>query len=90
MERKYILLIDTYQEGVVCWKGEGTVEQVKKDITELVKKGIEPVDLEAIPVVGERRNYTWLAVLGVGLIIGMGCENLCKRIRKRRREHPST
>ena len=95
MKRKYILLINDEQAGTVCWKGEGTVGQVKGDIEELVgKKGIEPEMLEVIPVIGSRLD-PWkigAAILGLGLIIGgvVSHENLRKRVRERRREHPST
>ena len=94
MKRKYILLINDEQTGTVCWKGEGTVGQVKGDIEELVgKKGIEPEMLEVIPVIGSRID-PWkigAAILGLGLIGGViAYENLCKRTRERRREHPST
>ena len=94
MERKYILLINDEQAGTVCWKGEGTVGQVKGDIEELVgKKGIEPEMLEVIPVIGSRLD-PWkigAAILGLGLIGSViAYENLRKRVRERRREHPST
>ena len=94
MKRKYILLINDEQAGTVCWKGEGTVGQVKGDIEELVgKKGIEPEMLEVIPVIGSRLD-PWkigAAILGLGLIGSViAYENLRKRVRERRREHPST
>ena len=94
MKRKYILLINDEQAGTVCWKGEGTVGQVKGDIEELVgKKGIEPEMLEVIPVIGSRLD-PWkigAAILGLGLIGGVIVyEDLRKRVRERRREHPST
>ena len=94
MKRKYILLINDEQAGTVCWKGEGTVGQVKGDIEELVgKEGIEPEMLEVIPVIGSRLD-PWkigAAILGLGLIGGVIVyENLRKRVRERRREHPST
>lgn len=89
MEKRYVLLIDK-REGTVCYRGEGTVTQIKKSITELVTRGIDPTNLEVVPVVGKRINFTWLAVLGVGFLIGWSCENLRKRIRQRRREHSST
>jgi hypothetical protein len=89
MKRKYILLINDEQAGTVCWKGEGTVGQVKGDIEELVgKKGIEPEMLEVIPVIGSRLD-PWkigAVILGLGLIGGVVYENLRKRARKRR-EH---
>ena len=90
MKRKYILLINDEQAGTVCWKGEGTVGQVKGDIEELVgKRGIEPEMLEVIPVIGSRLD-PWkigAAILGLGLIGGVIVhENLRKRARKRR-EH---
>lgn len=90
MERKYILLINDEQEGTVCWKGEGTVGQVKGDIEELVgKKGIEPERLEVIPVISSRLNLWKVgAVLGLMSIVGLvAYENLRKRARKGRREH---
>ena len=94
MKRKYILLINDEQAGTVCWKGEGTVGQVKGDIEELVgKKGIEPEMLEVIPVIGSRLD-PWkigAAILGLGLIGSVIVyENIRKRVRERRREHPST
>jgi hypothetical protein len=94
MKRKYMLLINDEQAGTVCWKGEGTVGQVKGDIEELVgKKGIEPEMLEVIPVIGSRLD-PWkigAAILGLGLIGSVIIyENLRKRVRERRREHPST
>ena len=90
MERRYILLIENERAETVCWKGEGTVSQVKGDIEELVgRKRIEPERLEVIPVVGSRINL-WkvgVIVLGLGLTAGVIIhENLCKRARKRR-EH---
>ena len=91
MERKYILLINDERAGVVCWKGEGTVAQVKGDIEELVgKKGIEPERLDIVPVIGSRIDLlkvsTVLGLIGLtGLIV---YENLHKRARKRR-EHPN-
>ena len=91
MKRKYILLINDEQAGTVCWKGEGTVGQVKGDIEELVgKKGIEPERLEVIPVIDSRLNLWKVgAVLGlIGLTAGVVCyENLRKRARKGRGEH---
>lgn len=92
MKRKYILLINNEQAGTVCWKGEGTVGQVKGDIEELVgKKGIEPERLEVIPVISSRIDLWKVgAVLGLmGLIAaGVVCyENLRKRARKGRGEH---
>ena len=94
MKRKYILLINDEQAGTVCWKGEGTVGQVKGDIEELVgKKGIEPERLEIIPVISSRVDLWKVgAVLGLmGLIglIAVGYEGLRKRARKRR-EHSDT
>ena len=89
MKRKYILLINDEQAGTVCWKGEGTVGQVKGDIEELVgKKGIEPERLEVIPVISSRVDLWRVgAVLGLmGLIAVVGYEGLRKRARKRR-EH---
>ena len=89
MKRKYILLINDEQAGTVCWKGEGTVGQVKGDIEELVgKKGIEPERLEVIPVISSRVDLLKIgAVLGLmGLIAAVGYEGLRKRARKRR-EH---
>jgi hypothetical protein len=89
MKRKYILLINDEQAGTVCWKGEGTVGQVKGDIEELVgKKGIEPERLEVIPVISSRLDLWKVgAVLGLmGLIAAVGYESLRKRARKRR-EH---
>jgi hypothetical protein len=92
MKRKYILLINDEQAGTVCWKGEGTVGQVKGDIEELVgKKGIEPEMLEVIPVIGSRLD-PWkigAAILGLGLIGSVVYENLHKRARKRR-EHSNS
>ncbi len=91
MERRYTLLINDEHKGVVCWKGEGTVDQVKKDIEELVgKKGIEPERLEVIPVIGSRLDLWKVgAVLGlIGLTVGVIVyEGLHKRARKGRREH---
>ena len=90
MERKYILLINNEQIGTVCWKGEGTVDQIKGDIEELVgKKGIEPEMLEVIPVIGSRINlWKVSAVLGLSLAVGVVVyENLRKRARKGRGEH---
>ena len=89
MKRKYILLINDEQAGTVCWKGEGTVGQVKGDIEELVgKKGIEPERLEVIPVISSRVDLWKVgAVLGLmSLIAAVGYEGLRKRARKRR-EH---
>ena len=89
MKRKYILLINDEQAGTVCWKGEGTVGQVKGDIEELVgKKGIEPERLEVIPVISSRVDLWKIgAVLGLmSLIAAVGYEGLRKRARKRR-EH---
>lgn len=93
MERKYILLINNEQRGTVCWKGEGTVEQVKGDIEELVgKKAVNPTDLEVIPVIGARTSrifYTLLgsAVLGLGVFCYLKIhESLRKRARERRGE----
>ena len=89
MERKYVLLINDKQAGTVCWKGEGTVGQVKGDIEELVgKKGIEPERLEVIPVISSRLDLWKVgAVLGLISIAGVVVyENLRKRARKRR-EH---
>ena len=93
MKRKYILLINDEQAGTVCWKGEGTVGQVKGDIEELVgKKGIEPERLEVIPVISSRIDLWKIgaAILGLGLIGGIVYEDIRKRVRERRREHPST
>ena len=90
MKRKYILLINDEQAGTVCWKGEGTVGQVKGDIEELVgKKGIEPERLEVIPVISSRINLWKVgAVLGLSLAVGVVVyENLRKRARKGRGEH---
>lgn len=91
MKRKYILLINDEQAGTVCWKGEGTVGQVKGDIEELVgKKGIEPERLEVIPVISSRIDLWKVgAVLGlIGLTAGVVIyENLRKRARKGRGEH---
>ena len=91
MKRKYILLINDEQAGTVCWKGEGTVGQVKGDIEDLVgKKGIEPEKLEVIPVISSRIDLWKVgAVLGlIGLTVGVVChENLRKRARKGRGEH---
>jgi hypothetical protein len=94
MKRKYILLINDEQAGTVCWKGEGTVGQVKGDIEELVgKRGIEPEMLEVIPVIGSRLD-PWkigAAILGLCLIGGViAYEDIRKRVRERRREHPNT
>ena len=90
MKRKYILLINDKQAGTVCWKGEGTVEQVKGDIEELVgKKGIEPERLDVIPVISSRL-CPWKvgAVLGLSLAVGVIIyEGLRKRARKGRGEH---
>ena len=89
MKRNYILLINDKQAGTVCWKGEGTVGQVKGDIEELVgKKGIEPERLEVIPVISSRVDLWKIgAVLGLISIAGLvAYENLRKRARKRR-EH---
>ena len=91
MKRKYILLINDEQAGTVCWKGEGTVGQVKGDIEELVGKiGIEPERLEVIPVISSRIDLWKVgAVLGlIGLTAGVVIyENLRKRARKGRGEH---
>ena len=90
MERKYILLINDEQAGTVCWKGEGTVGQVKGDIEELVgKKGIEPERLEVIPVISSRLNLWKVgAVLGLMSLAGVVVyESLRKRARKGRGEH---
>ena len=90
MKRKYILLINDEQAGTVCWKGEGTVGQVKGDIEELVgKKGIEPERLEVIPVISSRLDLWKVgAVLGLMSIAGLVVyENLRKRARKGRGEH---
>ena len=91
MGRRYILLINDEQAGTVCWKGEGTVNQVRGDIEELVgKKGIEPERLEVIPVISSRLNLWKVgAVLGLmSLTAGVVCyENLRKRARKGRGEH---
>jgi hypothetical protein len=94
VERKYILLINDEHKGTVCWKGEGTVGQVKNDIEHLVgKKAINPADLEVIPVIGSRTSkviYTLLssAVLGLMSLAGVVIyENLRKRARKGRGEH---
>ena len=90
MKRKYILLINDEQAGTVCWKGEGTVGQMKGDIEELVgKKGIEPERLEVIPVISSRLDLWKVgAVLGLmGLIAAVGYESLRKRARKGRGEH---
>ena len=90
MERKYILLINDEHKGTVCWKGEGTVNQVRGDIEELVgKKGIEPERLEVIPVVSSRLNLWKVgAVLGLMSLAGVVVyENLRKRARKGRGEH---
>ena len=92
MKRKYILLIEDEQAGTVCWKGEGTVAQVKSDIEELVgSKGISPDRLEVIPVVGSRLNLWKVgAVLGLmGLAGFIAYESLRKRARKRR-EHSNS
>ena len=90
MERKYTLLINNEQMGTVCWKGEGTAEQVKRDIRELTEeKGIKVSDLDVIPVIGSRGiNWKlWAAVSGISLIMGlMIYENLRKRMGKGR-EH---
>ena len=90
MERKYILLINDEQAGTVCWKGEGTVNQVRRDIEELVgKRRIEPERLEVIPVISSRLNLWKVgAVLGLMSIAGLvAYENLRKRARKGRGEH---
>jgi hypothetical protein len=90
MKRKYILLIEDEQGGTVCWKGEGTVGQVKGDIEELVgKRGIEPERLEVIPVINSRLDLWKVgAVLGLMSIAGLVVyENLRKRARKGRGEH---
>lgn len=90
MKRKYILLINDEQVGTVCWKGEGTVGQVKGDIEELVgKKGIEPERLEVIPVINSRVDLWKVgAVLGLMGLAGVVIyENLRKRARKGRGEH---
>ena len=90
MERKYVLLINDEHKGTVCWKGEGTVGQVKGDIEELVgKKGIEPERLEVIPVINSRLNLWKVgAVLGLMSLAGVVVyENLRKRARKGRGEH---
>jgi hypothetical protein len=94
VERKYILLINDEHKGTVCWKGEGTVGQVKNDIEHLVgKKAINPADLEVIPVIGNRGSWVTYTLLGstvLGLMSLAGVviyENLRKRVRKGRREH---
>lgn len=94
MERKYILLINDEHKGSVCWKGEGTVGQVKNDIEHLVgKKAINPADLEVIPVIGNRGSKVLnlllgSAVLGIGIFSCLKIhENLRKRARKGRGEH---
>ena len=87
MKRKYILLINDKQAGTVCWKGEGTVGQVKSDIEELVgRKGIEPEMLEVIPVVSSRIDLWKVgAVLGlIGLAGVVIYEGVHKRARKKR------
>lgn len=92
MERKFILLIDNNSE-VYCYRGEGTVNQVKDDIRELItKKGVSPSNLEVIPVVNSRSQLskivlTSIAVFGIGLIGFKIYEGLRKRARERRREH---
>ena len=91
MARKYILLIEDEKTGVFCCKGEGTVEQVKNDIEKLVKHGIEPANLEVVPVIGNRiqKESLILGTLLGATILGLGfCtvkiyENLRKRTRKR-------
>ena len=87
MKRKYILLIEDEQAGTVCWKGEGTVGQVKGDIEELVgKEGVEPERLEVIPVVGSRMDF-WkvgVVVLGLGITCWFAYESIRKRARKKR------
>ena len=90
MKGKYILLIEDEQAGTVCWKGEGTVAQVKSDIEELVgTKGIKPERLEVIPVVGSRPDPWKIGAVVLGLsITGWAIyENLRKRARKGRGEH---
>ena len=90
MERRYILLINDERKGSVCWKGEGTVNQVRGDIEELVgKRRIEPERLEVIPVIGSRLDLWKVgAVLGLMGLAGVVIyENLRKRARKGRREH---
>ena len=91
MGRKYILLIND-NRGSICYRGEGTVEQVKNDIEGLVKGGVKPGDLEVIPVIGSRIKSQSI-ILGGMLVIGLGLlwyENICKRARKGRGEHPSS
>ena len=92
MGKKFILLIDDEQAGTVCWKGEGTVEQVKEDIKNLIKKGVSLHELEVIPVVGTRLHPAniILTVLGFGLLSFGVYENLHKRIRKGRGKRSST
>lgn len=77
-----MLLIEDENIGSFCYKGAGTVNQVKGDIEKLVIRGIEPTNLEVIPVIGNRTNPILLGVsiLGVGLI---AWKIIHKRIRKK-------
>lgn len=90
MERKYILLIE--DENQVCYRGEGTADQIKKDITKLIAKKVNPGNLSVIPVVGSRTNYglTLVATLGISLISWIAYESLYKRVRKRQGKHSNS
>ncbi len=81
-----MLLIENENIGSFCYKGTGTVNQIKGDIEKLVMRGIEPTNLEVIPVIGKRTNpiLFGVSILGIGLITWKIYENIHKRIRKRR------
>ena len=92
MEKKFILLINDNRVGSICYRGEGTVAQIKNDIEGLIRKGIKPGNLEVIPVSGTRADLLKNIVLGTTLIM-LGWyfyENIHKRARKRRGKYTNS
>jgi len=78
VERKFVLLIDS-PGGHYCHRGEGTIDQVKKDLRNLKT---DPSDIEILPVIGSRKSII-TKDLGLGLVIGAGLSFLLSKVYKR-------
>jgi hypothetical protein len=70
MKRKFVLLINSEDNGKICYRGEGTVEQIKNDL----KKFDTLEDLEIVPVIGGRFQSESILVGSIigAIVIGMG------------------
>ena len=81
--KKFVLLTRTDDGRIICYRGEGTPNQIRKD----VKHFKDPGDLEIYPVIGGRFQRESLMAgcilgFGVGIIIWKSYAYLYQKLRK--------